>query len=62
MENHPTDWLLAIEIFELASIENEIKLCNSIVKHLETVKQNRPNVGQLIDDGLEIVRTTKLLA
>ena len=62
MENHPTDWLLAIEIFELASIENETKLCNSIVKHLETVKQNRPNVGQLIDDGLEIVRTTKQLA
>ncbi|SFC83966.1 phenylalanine-4-hydroxylase [Algibacter lectus] len=62
IENHPTDWLLAIEIFELASIENETKLCNSIVKHLETVKQNRPNVGQLIDDGLEIVRTTKQLA
>ena len=62
IENHPTDWLLALEIFELASIENETKLCNSIVKHLETVKQNRPNVGQLIDDGLEIVRTTKQLA
>lgn len=62
IENHPTDWLLPIEIFELAFIENETKLCDSIIKHLGNVKQNKPNVGQLIDDGLEIVRTAKQFA
>ena len=55
IENHPNDWLLPIELYELAFIGNETKLCESIISHLETIKQNRPEVGRLIDDGLEIV-------
>lgn len=56
IENHPNDWLLPIELYELAFIGNETKLCKSIINHLETIKQNRPEVGRLIDDGLGIVK------
>ncbi|WOD44114.1 aromatic amino acid hydroxylase [Hwangdonia lutea] len=55
IENHSNDWLLPVELYELAFIGNETKLCESILNHLETIKQNRPEVGRLIDDGLEIV-------
>ncbi len=57
IENHPNDWLLSIELYELAFIGNETKLCESILNHLETIKQNRPEVGRLIDDGLGIVES-----
>lgn len=58
IEKHPNDWLLPVEIYELAAIAHESTLCESILNHLETIKQNRPEVGHLIDDGLEIVRQT----
>ena len=59
IENHPNDWLLPVELYELAFKGHETKLCKSIVKHLETIKQNRPEVGHLIDDGLGIVENTR---
>ena len=55
IKNHPNDWLLPVELYELAFIGNESKLCESIINHLETFKQNRPEIGHLIDDGLRIV-------
>ncbi len=55
IENHPNDWLLPVELYELAFIGNESKLCKSIINHLETIKQNRPEIGHLIDNGLGIV-------
>lgn len=56
IENHPTDWLLPVELYELAFAGNEAKLCEAILNHLETIKQNKPEVGRLIDDGLGIVK------
>ena len=51
----PNDWLLSIELYELAKSTNENNLANNILKHLEQVKQNTPKIGQLIDDGLALV-------
>ncbi|HPF97000.1 MAG TPA: aromatic amino acid hydroxylase [Mangrovimonas sp.] len=56
IENHPSDWLLSVELYELAHKGNETSLCERIENHLETVKQNRPQVGHLIDDGLKIIK------
>ena len=56
VKNHSTDWLLTIEIYELAIFGNESVLSNNCLEHLEKIKQNRPEVGRLIDDGLEIVK------
>ncbi|WP_248723992.1 aromatic amino acid hydroxylase [Seonamhaeicola sp. ML3] len=60
IENHANDWLLPVEIFELTFIDNKTELREKVLKHLETVKQNRPEVGKLIDDGLEIIREAKV--
>ncbi|WP_370480006.1 aromatic amino acid hydroxylase [Tamlana flava] len=57
IEKHPNDWLLSVELYELAYKGNEKMLCDNILKHLEIVKQNRPEVGKLIDDGLAIINS-----
>ncbi len=56
IEKHPNDWLFPVELYELAHKGEETILCDNILKHLETIKQNRPEVGQLIDDGLGIIQ------
>jgi phenylalanine-4-hydroxylase len=56
IERHPNDWLLPIELFELAYKGNETILCDRILNHLEIIKQNRPEVGRLIDDGVSIIK------
>ncbi len=60
IENHPTDWLLPIELYELAFKGHETKLCEAILSHLEGIKQNKPQVGRLIDDGLAIVENQEI--
>lgn len=60
IEEFPNDWLLAVELYELAFTSNETKLCKHILNHLETVKQHKPEVGHLIDDGLQITKAQAL--
>ena len=54
-ENYPEDWLLSIELYELAKIGNDTDFAAAILKHLETVKLENPNVGHLIDDGISLI-------
>ena len=56
-EKYPKDWLLPIEIYELAILSNEKILPEKIKAHLENIKRDQPNLGQLIDDGLELATT-----
>jgi phenylalanine-4-hydroxylase len=53
--NHPNDWLLSVEIAELAKKENNSDLVDKVLNHLEKVKTNRPEVAHLIDGGLELI-------
>ncbi|MCM4167035.1 hypothetical protein KCTC52924_01892 [Arenibacter antarcticus] len=53
--NHPEDWLLSVELYELAKNNEDWEFAKEIAEHLEIVKQNKPKVGHLIDDGLELV-------
>lgn len=61
IENHPEDWLLPIELYELAFQSGKQELCEAILKHLEGIKSNRPQVGHLIDDGLDIIEKSGVL-
>ncbi len=54
-ENFPNDWLLSIELYELAINNGDDEFANSIKKHLENIKQDKPELGHLIDDGLYLV-------
>ncbi|WP_242134585.1 aromatic amino acid hydroxylase [Aestuariivivens marinum] len=61
IEKHPNDWLLPLELYELATKGNEKTLSSIILSHLETIKQNRPEIGKLIDDGLVIVEKNTVI-
>ncbi len=60
-ENYPNDWLLSVELYELAKTNGDAAFAEDITRHLETVKQQRPNVGHLIDDGLALVDSGLLI-
>jgi phenylalanine-4-hydroxylase len=52
---HPNDWLLSVEIAELAQKEGNSDLINKVLNHLENVKTNRPEIAHLIANGLELI-------
>lgn len=52
-KHHPKDWLLSTEIYELA-VEDDQKLAQEVKTRLEEIKKERPEVANLIDDGLEM--------
>ena len=51
----PNDWLLSVELYELAKTNGDTDFASEIATHLETVKQHNPKLGHLIDDGLGLV-------
>ena len=54
-ENYPDDWLLPVELYELAKNNGDLDFAAKIQDHLEEVKQRNPQFGHLIDDGLALV-------
>lgn len=52
---YPKDWLLPLEIYELV-YKNNSSLEQELLKHLESLKTTRPNIGSLIDDGLALIQ------
>lgn len=53
--NHPNDWLLSVEIAELAHKENNNDLVDKVLNHLENIKTKRPEVAHLIKNGLDLI-------
>ena len=53
--HYPDDWLLCIELYELARNNGDLEFADEISTHLDTVKNNNPQYGHLIDDGLALV-------
>ncbi|MCM4155271.1 aromatic amino acid hydroxylase [Gramella sp. AN32] len=52
---HKKDWLLSIEIYELA-LENDAKLAKTVKNRLLEIKKERPEIAHLIDDGIEMAK------
>jgi phenylalanine-4-hydroxylase len=55
-ENYPQDWLLSLELYELANMGSDSDFAHDILQHLETVKLENPKVAHLIDDGLALIQ------
>ncbi len=53
--NHPNDWLLTVEIAELANAQGNEELLEKALLHLENVKLKRPEVVHLITNGIELI-------
>ena len=54
-KDYPNDWLLSVELFELAKTNGDSDFAEEIVAHLEDIKRHHPKVGHLIDDGMALV-------
>lgn len=52
---HPNDWLLSLEILELAYKNHRHDFIEKVQNHLEKVKTNRPEIAHLITNGLELI-------
>lgn len=52
---HPNDWLLSVEIAELAKKDGNSDLVDKVLNHLEKIKYKRPEVAHLIYNGLELI-------
>ncbi len=59
LKNHPKDWLLAVEILEIASKENS-SLAESVLSHLNQQKVIRPEIGRQIDQGILVIKTLEI--
>ncbi|MCG9971496.1 aromatic amino acid hydroxylase [Christiangramia crocea] len=55
-KHHPKDWLLSVEIYELA-MEDDPKLATEVKSYLEELKKSRPEVAHLIKDGIELTES-----
>lgn len=55
----PKDWLLSVELYELAITNGDITFAQKIKNHLENVKRDQPKLGHLIDDGLSLMDNPK---
>ena len=53
--NHPNDWLLAVEITELLKDRKEPQLAQEVMNYLDQLKNKRPEVAHLIAGGLDLI-------
>lgn len=53
--SHPDDWLLTLEICELAHLEKDAILLEKSKQFLESLKLSKPSVSHLIQDGLLLI-------
>ncbi|MEH6764720.1 MAG: aromatic amino acid hydroxylase [Aequorivita antarctica] len=57
-ENHQSDWLLMLEIYELL-VKTDSDFSNEVLKQLLHLKQQRPKVAHLIEGGLVLLEAKK---
>lgn len=55
-KHHKNDWLLAIEIYELA-VDNDQSLADDVKAYLLELKKRRPEISHLIEDGMAMTET-----
>lgn len=53
INNHPTDWLLLVELYELTTEDSSLN--TKILQRLQTIQIERPEVKELINDGIDLV-------
>lgn len=59
--NHPEDWLLSIEILELAILQKNQSLENKVISYLEDLIEKRPEVAHLIKGGMDLLLKKELI-
>jgi phenylalanine-4-hydroxylase len=55
INNHPTEWLLAMEIYELLVLNDHQKLIVEVKSHLEKLAEENTDTNKLIMDGIQLI-------
>jgi len=50
--SHPTDWLLQVEMYEIAKNNNSNGILGELLQSLDRLKAERPDVSHLIENGI----------
>ncbi|KAA2219932.1 aromatic amino acid hydroxylase [Maribacter flavus] len=53
-KKYPLDWLLSVELYELAVGNQDLDFASDIKAHLNSIKLENPKLGHLIDDGIAL--------
>ncbi len=56
---HPKDWLLAVELYEIASEREDQHFAEEIHSYLKKKIEERPELSELITDGIELIVAEK---
>lgn len=59
INEHPEDWLLTLELYELIHDTEYSDLANNLLNHLTSLKAAKPKAAHLISGGLELIQTTE---
>ncbi|PIB38889.1 aromatic amino acid hydroxylase [Maribacter sp. 4G9] len=60
-EKYPLDWLLSVELYELAVGNQDLDFASDIKAHLNSIKLENPKLGHLIDDGIGLTEKEFIL-
>ncbi|MBC9796204.1 aromatic amino acid hydroxylase [Sinomicrobium weinanense] len=58
--NYPKDWLLSVELYELAIDQGDDALAREILLHLDKIKAASPGIAHLIGDGISLVDNARM--
>ena len=59
LKTHPKDWLLAVELYEIASERDNQMFAKEIHSYLENKMEEYPDLQELIKDGIELIEAKK---
>ena len=59
--SHTKDWLLSVELYELAMERQNKKFAEDILTYLQKLRLKRPDISHLIDDGIDLVNDTDVI-
>lgn len=59
LKAHPQDWLLAVELYEIASEWDNQIFAKEIHSYLENKMEEHPELHELIKDGIELIEAKK---
>lgn len=61
IRNYPDEWLIALEIYELLVLNNQIALAEKVRDHLEQISRENPDTHKLIFDGIQLLQSVDFI-
>ena len=60
-KDYPNDWLLTVELYEIAFKRQKTAFLGEILAYLEELKQIKRSIAHLIIDGVDLINADKLI-